>query len=78
MMDQVYLQLEILWPAMVAGLLVLTTHVPLGREVLNRGIIFLDLAIAQTAAFGVVLANTMWLNGHEHTHLPGPGSIRAL
>lgn len=58
------LQAEILWPAMVAGLLVVATHVPLGREVLQRGIIFLDLAIAQTAAFGVVLANTIW-GGHD-------------
>ncbi len=61
------LQLEILLPALLAGLLVLATHVPLGREVLQRGIIFLDLAIAQTAAFGVVLANTLWLGG-EATH----------
>lgn len=64
-MDQLLPQMEILWPAMVAGLLVLATHVPLGREVLQRGIIFLDLAIAQTAAFGVVLANTLGINEHE-------------
>lgn len=69
-MNQMYLQVEILWPAMVAGLLVLATHVPLGREVLKRGIIFLDLAIAQTAAFGVVLANTFWFDGHEHIYIP--------
>jgi len=58
------LQAEILWPAMLAGALVLATHVPLGREVLKRGIIFLDLAIAQTAAFGVVLANTISDDGN--------------
>lgn len=68
-MTDLTLQLEILWPAMVAGLLVTATHVPLGREVLQRGIIFLDLAIAQTAAFGVVLANTFWLGTHgDHHH----------
>lgn len=39
-----------------AGLLVLATHVPLGIEVLRRGIIFIDLAIAQVAALGVVAA----------------------
>lgn len=61
---------EILWPAMVAGLFVIATHVPLGREVLNRGIIFLDLAIAQTAAFGVVFANTHWSHGHGHSDHP--------
>lgn len=60
-MDQFLLQAEILWPALLAGLLILATHVPLGREVLQRGIIFLDLAIAQTAAFGVVLAGTLWI-----------------
>jgi len=47
---------SIIGPAFIAGLLVLVTHVPLGRKVLERGIIFLDLAIAQSAAFGVVLA----------------------
>lgn len=39
-----------------AGLLVLATHVPLGMEVLRRGIIFIDLAIAQVAALGVIAA----------------------
>ncbi|MBV1882007.1 MAG: metal ABC transporter permease [Pseudomonadales bacterium] len=50
------IDLSIIGPAFVAGLLVLSTHVPLGRKVLQRGIIFLDLAIAQCAALGVVLA----------------------
>ncbi len=44
------------WP-LVAGLLVLATHVPLGRRVLARGIIFLDLAIAQIAVLGVIAAH---------------------
>lgn len=43
-------------PAFVAGLLVILTHVPLGREVLRSGIVFLDLAIAQAAGLGVILA----------------------
>jgi len=43
-------------PAFVAGLLMITTHVPLGREVLKSGIVFLDLAIAQAAGLGVILA----------------------
>lgn len=46
----------LLWP-FAAGLLVLATHVPLGRRVLARGIIFLDLAIAQLAVLGVVAAH---------------------
>jgi len=47
---------SILGPAVVAGLLVLTTHVPLGIEVLKRGIVFIDLAIAQVAGLGVIAA----------------------
>ena len=47
---------SILGPAWLAGLLVLVTHVPLGHRVLSRGIIFIDLAIAQVAALGVILA----------------------
>lgn len=47
---------SILAPAMLTGLLVLSTHVPLGQEVLKRGIIFIDLAIAQIAGLGVLLA----------------------
>jgi zinc/manganese transport system permease protein len=47
---------SILLPAMAAGAVVLATHVPLGQEVLRRGIIFIDLAVAQIAALGVLLA----------------------
>lgn len=46
----------ILGPALVAGLLVLSTHVPLGQLVLRRGIIFIDLAVAQVAGLGVIAA----------------------
>ncbi len=64
--------LSILAPALAAGLLVLSTHVVLGRQVLRRGIIFIDLAIAQIAALGAVLVHTNHLL-HEvgHSHLPG-------
>lgn len=50
---------SIVGPALVAGVLVLSTHIPLGRRVLARGIIFIDLAIAQVAGTGVVLADTL-------------------
>ncbi len=50
---------SILGPAFFAGLLVLSTHVPLGQEVLKRGIIFIDLAIAQIAGLGVLAAGVM-------------------
>lgn len=49
----------IIGPAFVAGLIVLSTHVPLGHEVLRRGIIFIDLAIAQIAGLGVIAAHSM-------------------
>jgi zinc/manganese transport system permease protein len=47
---------RLLAPALFAGVLVLLTHVPLGAQVLERGIVFIDLAIAQVAGLGVVLA----------------------
>lgn len=46
----------LLFPALIAGLLVLATHVPLGMKVLARGIIFADLAVAQIAGLGVIVA----------------------
>ena len=48
--------LQIVLPALAAGILVLATHVPLGAQVLKRGIVFIDLAIAQIAALGVIIA----------------------
>lgn len=50
---------SILGPALIAGLLVLATHVPLGMQVLDRGIVFIDLAIAQIAGLGVITADFM-------------------
>ena len=55
-------ELSILWPAMIAGLLVVLSHVPLGQQVLARGIVFIDLAIAQVAGFGVIAAHTFGLH----------------
>lgn len=37
----------------------LATHVPLGQQVLNRGIVFIDLAIAQVAGLGVTAASAL-------------------
>jgi zinc/manganese transport system permease protein len=51
------LEIGILIPAFLAGMLVLATHVPLGQHVLNRGIVFIDLAIAQVAGLGVTAAS---------------------
>lgn len=56
-------EIGIIMPAFVASLIVLSTHVPLGTEVLRRGIIFIDLAIAQVAGLGVIAADTMGWEG---------------
>lgn len=50
------IDIGILIPAFSAGLLILLTHIPLGIKVLQRGIIFADLAVAQIAGLGVVIA----------------------
>ena len=51
----------ILGPALIAGLLVLVTHVALGARVLDKGIVFIDLAIAQIAGLGVIGADALGL-----------------
>ena len=58
------LDFSILGPACLAGLIVISTHVPLGTKVLARGIIFIDLAIAQIAALGVILAQFLGMDEH--------------
>jgi len=61
-------ELSIILPALIAGMLVLATHVPLGIEVLKRGIIFIDLAIAQVAGLGA-LAATLFLREEAEHHV---------
>lgn len=56
---------SLLGPPLLAGLLVVSTHVLLGRKVLERGIIFIDLTIAQVAALGVIVAGTVGLANSE-------------
>jgi len=56
--------LSIIIPAFIAGLLVLSTHVPLGIKVLERGVIFADLAVAQIAGLGVVIAGLAGYSDH--------------
>src|SRR5262245_24752767 len=58
------LDLTLIGPAFLAGLLVAATHVPLGIQVLSRGIVFIDLAVAQMAGLGVILAD--WLGFEPH------------
>jgi len=56
--------LNIVGLALAAGLLVTATHVPLGIQVLSRGIVFIDLAVAQIAGLGVVLADRLGFEPH--------------
>jgi len=55
-MNATAFDLTIIAPAFIAGVLILLTHIPLGAKVLQRGIVFIDLAIAQIAALGVIVA----------------------
>ena len=63
-MNLAVLDVSILGPGFLAGLIVLATHVPLGREVLRRGIIFIDLAVAQTAGLGAIAATVAGWDPH--------------
>ena len=63
-MNWASIDLGLLWPALAAGLLITATHAPLGMQVLARGIVFIDLAVAQIAGLGVVLAD--WLGYAPH------------
>jgi len=74
-MNLASLETGILLPAFVAGLLVLASHVPLGQAVLKRGIVFLDLAIAQIAGLGVVIAHS--LGGESSPWLTQIGAVSA-
>jgi len=56
--------LSIVLPALAAGLLVAATHVPMGMQVLARGIVFIDIAIAQIAGVGVLTADYMGFEPH--------------
>lgn len=50
---------DILAPPLAAGLLIVLTHAVLGREVIRRGIIFIDITLAQVAALGVIIAASL-------------------
>ncbi len=63
-MNMANFDLTILLPALLAGLLILSTHVPLGRQVLTRGIVFIDLALAQVAGLGIILMDTLGFEPH--------------
>ncbi len=58
------IELSLLLAPLVAGLLVVATHIPLGQQVLSRGIIFIDLAIAQIAGIGVIAVELAGFDAH--------------
>src|SRR6202011_1961293 len=66
-MSTMQADLSILWPALIAGLLVVLSHVPLGQQVLSRGIVFIDLAIAQVAGLGVIATHSFGLGASGWT-----------
>lgn len=53
------IEFDILLPAFIAGLLVLATHIPFGMKILERGVIFADLAVAQITGLGVIIAGLL-------------------
>ncbi len=74
-MNEAALDLSVIAAPLIAGLLVIATHVPLGREVLRRGIIFIDLAVAQIAGLGVITAQTLgWAAGGWGTQIAAAAS----
>lgn len=58
-MNMLWDSLPIILPAFIAGIIVLISHIPLGQEVVKRGIIFIDLAIAQMAGLGIIFAASL-------------------
>jgi len=55
---------QILLPAFVMSALMILTHTYLGLHVLSRGIIFVDLALAQIAALGASVAFLLGKEAH--------------
>jgi zinc/manganese transport system permease protein len=57
--------LQFLAPAIVASLIIAGIHAYLGLHVVERGVIFVDLSLAQIAALGAAIA--VWVGYDEHT-----------
>ncbi len=58
---------QILLPAFSLSALMIFSHTYLGMHVLSRGIIFIDLALAQVAALGIALAFLLGADAHGFT-----------
>ena len=59
--------LPFFWIALVASLVLAGIHAYLGFHIVRRGVIFVDLALAQMAALGVAIS--LVLNVHENSRL---------
>jgi zinc/manganese transport system permease protein len=60
--------LQFLLPAFMASLVIAGIHAYLGVHVVERGVIFVDLSLAQIAAFGATLSILMpWSDGVPHS-----------
>lgn len=67
----------LVFPAFVAGVMIAATHAPLGLEVLKRGIVFMDLAVAQIAGLGMVSVLT-WMHHPATWMTQGVALLAAL
>src|SRR5262245_40126415 len=60
--------LQFLWVPFVASLVIAGIHAYLGVHVVERGVIFVDLSLAQIAAFGATIAILLpWSSGDPHS-----------
>lgn len=75
-MEHLTSMIFLLAPAFMAGVIISFIHVPLGQEVLRRGIIFLDLAVAQFAALGMI-AFHVFFNVDEYSFWAAYGRLGA-
>lgn len=67
-----------MWPALTASALISIALVPLGNRVLERGMVFADLAIAQWAALGILLVGTVLPAGGSALNLSGSLALALL
>src|SRR3954451_6041078 len=56
---------QFLWPAIVATLIIAGIHAYLGLHVVERGVIFVDLSLAQIASLGAAIA--VWQGSDPHS-----------
>src|SRR5262249_17957678 len=77
-MNDLAANLSILGPALIAGVLVTLSHVPMGQQVLARGIVFIDLAIAQVAGPGVIAAHNFGLGAESNWSTQVSAAVAAL